>query len=716
MSEHVTKDEWVSDLYTKLSDRIFTFGPASGSPLTNNFILRADGSIGGYSHANETSWGLKGRFLFIYNSLGEPMWLSKRLIERNDGVDEIILLNPGSGTKFIMKQDGEAATMNKDPEYFLYPKDLEISPSGISKVLLIGSCLTALYHEGFSSLYGDVSFDYIPYNFVSQLPEKLLSDVLSYDFQYVQLPLRSVLSDRVIWGLNFNDPTFSDAILDNAYNVIDAMLDTALAYNAKFGILTFVSNFIVPQRSTAPSLHDAFGKSDLCYLIHELNKYISNRIREYKNTYLLDVNHISSSLGKKFILDEIVYFYTHGGVLYQDWDDFGSIPRNEPIPPVETVYDIKKEEFLRGVFRGLESLYRTVKQIDQVKLVVFDLDNTLWRGQIAEDYRHEALPWPRRDGWPVGLWEAVHYLRARGILTALCSKNDYSLVRERWDDVVDPKFISLEDFACLKINWEPKAKNIEEICQEINVKPKSVVFVDDNPVERASVQAALPDVRVIGGNPYLTRRVLLWAPETQIAVMTSESGKREEMVRGQIRREEARNTLTREEFLESLACKVRFIEIMSPSQQEVSRTLELTNKTNQFNTNGKRWSFEELSQFIDGGGRIICLFVQDKFTEYGLVGVFYIKGRNIIQYVMSCRVLGMGVEEFSVSKIVSFIRGVEDEAVTATITQTKDNMPCRNLYTECGFSGIGCEGDTFTFILNKGVDGKCITHIEDMSS
>ncbi|OAG75566.1 HAD-superfamily phosphatase subfamily IIIC/FkbH domain protein [Acetobacter malorum] len=187
--------------------------------------------------------------------------------------------------------------------------------------------------------------------------------------------------------------------------------------------------------------------------------------------------------------------------------------------------------------------YRTTKQVDQVKAVVFDLDNTLWRGQITEHYRPEAQPWPRTDGWPLGIWEAIHYLRARGILVAICSKNDYDYVKNRWDDVIEPKFLSLEDFASVKINQLPKTQNIIDICTEFNIQPKNVVFLNDNPVERSAVASALPDVRVIGANPYLTRRILLWSAETQSVHMTEETGSCETMVSDQTEREETPSSM-----------------------------------------------------------------------------------------------------------------------------------------------------------------------------
>lgn len=714
-----------------VTEFLWFFGPANGTPLSDQLILSPSGEVKGYSHPNERSWRIENYRLLILNEGGDLMWRSIEAFKDPEGLITIVLEHPNSpGSRFILKQRALLASErppsplivtqedkssvkspaphpSDKPERlsdaeFLFPSDLEITPIQIGKVLLVGSCLTALYHEQLQARHPETKFDYIPYNFVSVLPDAPPSPISDYAFQYLQIPLRSVLSDRVIWGFHFNEAGFTKTILEDAYSVIDAMLSSAMIYNEQHGMLTFVSNFIVPQMSTASSLYERGSNNDLVTLVQRLNDYLSEKVATYKNAYLLNVDAVAATIGKRYILDDIVYFYSHGAVTYQDWDDFGSIARNEPIPPLETVYPVKKEAFLDAIFRQMETAYRTTRQVDQVKAVVFDLDNTLWRGQIAEHYRPESQPWPRTDGWPLGIWEAIHYLRARGILVAICSKNDYDYVKSRWDDVIEPKLISLDDFSSVKINWIPKAQNISEICKEFNIKPKSVVFVDDNPVERAAVASALPDVRVIGGNPYLTRRILLWSAETQIARMTEESEKREDMIRGQIEREEKRSTMDRSEFLSSLNCEVSFINITNTDQPEFGRALELTNKTNQFNTTGQRWSFEDIANFLKTGGKILAFKVKDKFTEYGLVGVLYLKGTEITQYVMSCRVLGMEVEEFVVAEAVKLLRAahIGETDITAAIKETPDNTPCREVYLRAGFRELPSQDGLRHFILD----------------
>ena len=118
----------------------------------------------------------------------------------------------------------------------------------------------------------------------------------------------------------------------------------------------------------------------------------------------------------------------------------------------------------------------------------------------------------------------------------------------------------------------------------LSLTPASVVFIDDNPVERAAVQAELPGIRVIGADPFLVRRILLWSPETQRPYLTSESRQRESMLRRQIERETEKASLSRSDFLASLSTRVTLWTVPDTGHPSFTRVFELVNKTNQFNT------------------------------------------------------------------------------------------------------------------------------------
>ncbi len=397
-------------------------------------------------------------------------------------------------------------------------------------------------------------------------------------------------------------------------------------------------------------------------------------------------------MGKRFFLDDVIGFASHNGVwmpAMSEWENFPSWTapeqgRIELVPPLGGLYESRLPELYAALWRQAEAAFRTVTQIDMVKLVIFDLDNTMWRGQIAEHYQPGQRS-PFIDNWPLGVWETVHHLRSRGIAVAIASKNDLSVVESKWDDAVPLPFVKLDDFVTHRINWNPKAESIREIIDELSLTAKSVVFVDDNPVEREAVHTQIPDIRVIGDNPFELRRILLWSPETQVASLSAESGKREDMFRRQFARESEKKKLSREEFLASLACEVEFIELTSPGQMEVTRSLELVNKSNQFNTTGKRWTFAEFSSFLAEGGKALAFKVKDRFVEYGIVGVIFIEGSTIAQFVMSCRVLGMEVERAVIGSVIETLPG----PAKAVRIESDSNSPSHDLYSKCGFSEEG---------------------------
>lgn len=575
---------------------------------------------------------------------------------------------------------------------FLFPRDLEVNPTHLNRVLFIGSCLSRDYVIKFRKINPTGTYDYILFNNAADLPEKSNEEIQQYDFQYIQIPLRSVLTDAVI---RIADNDSADSPIDwielGKYN-IDKMLEKAMSYNTQANVLTFVSNFIVPQGRIAPSLFEQDSDTDLVRIIRELNFYLGEKVRTYSNTYLADVDMIANSIGKKYFLDDTIVFYTHGSLFYPDWSGHERTPywtapspgRIEDVPSLGQTYENKNDEFFEAVHQQMIALYRTVNQIDMVKLVIFDLDNTLWRGQLVEHYQPEAK-WPYSDGWPLGLWEAVHHLTRRGIVVSIASKNDEALVIKKWDDAVQPKFVKFSDFLQPKINWKPKSVNIEELMSELSLTQSSVVFVDDNPVERESVQATFPRMRTIGSDPFVVRRILLWAPETQLPVRTTESKRRTDMLKSQIDREISKQSMSRPEFLNSLASTVTLWKIDATTHQTFSRALELVNKTNQFNTNGKRWTFEECQVFFQNAGKMFAFSVKDKYADYGTVGVIFVQHSSIIQFVMSCRVLGMDIEQAALHELTTAIRKYTDSEITASITYTETNTPCREVYKNSGF-------------------------------
>ncbi|WP_311273547.1 MULTISPECIES: HAD-IIIC family phosphatase [unclassified Rhizobium] len=583
-----------------------------------------------------------------------------------------------------------------DTSDFLFPRDLEINPTKFGKFLIIGSCMSEILRDYYRWKHPSTQVDHILFNGASDIPEPP-SQLGDYDFQIIQMPVRSVVSDAVIDIGRLKDAEFAKAILQQGVNSINAMLDAALKFNARNGLLTFVTNFVVPQRHLSSSIYNQNTHHDVTTIISELNAYLAHRVRDLRNVYLVDIEMIASSVGKRFFLDDNIGFSTHGSVFHPAWEKeeneaYWTAPmpgRMDVVPSVGETYPSNAGDFYDAVLRQIEAIFRTVNQIDQVKMVIFDLDNTLWRGQLVEHYQN-GLQWPTSDGWPLGVWEAVQHLKSRGIILAICSKNDHQHVVDGWSKAVNTSWISLDDFPIQRINWEPKSANIESIMRDASLTPKSVLFVDDNPVERASVQAAFPGIRTIGSDPFVIRRLLMWSPELQVAKLSKESEDRATAILGQIDREKSKTSLSREDFLQSLDSVLTFDFIRSPSDTQFDRSLELLNKTNQFNTTGKRWTFQDISEYLDGGGLIATFSVNDRFVSYGLVGVMLIKDGNFDQFAMSCRVLGMGIEVGAIHYVMQNLGWMfHTKKFTADFKLTSANSVCKDFYQRAGFAVSG---------------------------
>lgn len=523
---------------------------------------------------------------------------------------------------------------------FRVPTALQVTETPLRRVLIVGSCMVEGFPEWLVNAQPRSEADYVLFNNASELPKSPPRPAADYDFQILQIPLRSLIPEHQQFRLGFDDIAGYEALFETSVTRLQHMLEAGLAYHERYRLLTFVTNLLVPQSDQIGRLMPRADLRNSSYFVRKLNDVLAAEVDRRQNCFLLDVDAISASLGRSTVQDDSLWTSVHGSVL-GDWDYERDSARIEPILPVSSFVPIRTHDFLTAMWRESVAMFRTLRQIDSIKLVIIDLDDTIWRGVLAET---SQITTDTTEGWPNGIVEALLALKRRGILLAIVSKNTEELVSRLWPDVFGDKLL-LGDFASIKINWEPKAENVAAVLEEINVLPSSVLFIDDNPVERAAVKAAFPAIRVLGRDPYEIRRVLLWSPETQVAAVTSESTRRTEMVQAQIRRDGLRSRMTREEFLASLDVRVAVDRVSSTSNRGFARALELINKTNQFNSTGERWTMEQASTFFEDGGRFFVFTVRDSFTDYGLTAVAIEASGEILQLVMSCRVLGLDVEK-----------------------------------------------------------------------
>jgi FkbH-like protein len=571
---------------------------------------------------------------------------------------------------------------------FRVPSNLSVSGHGASKVLLTGSC-TVINLEGvLKQEYGLECYA----THINGLGTLNWSDLpQDFDFQVISLPMDRILPRHLYLSDDFNNLAVAEARFESATALILDLLFCSMTPNRERGLVTFVYNLLVPQQNPQGRLLPRHDLRNRMFFVEELNRLIHDFVAKHQNAYVIDIDSIAASFGKMHIQDDSVWAISHGGAFSNlDYDldlrfaaaghlRLGSVPRIEDA----TYADLSAFWFLTA--NEVMATYRTVQQRDQVKVVVMDLDDTIWRGIAADPVLHGAFE--MLEGQPMGLIEALAYLKSRGIALALVSKNDHDVVLDAWKRILGHQF-SIANFVVTKINWLSKAANIAEIANELNVGLDSVVFVDDNPREREEITRSLPQVRVLGGDYFGIRRDLLWSPETQVRAITIESSRKTEMLRGQIKREQARSALSREDFLNGLDLKVKMVKITSRTHTNYMRVTELINKTNQFNTTGIRWDDAELEKIFAEEGYLAAFSAVDNSTDYGIIAASVVNLENIFIFVMSCRVIGLDVETTAIRMIEYESSKVGVTAIQSRMIETERNTLSRDLFYRAGYTKI----------------------------
>lgn len=328
------------------------------------------------------------------------------------------------------------------------------------------------------------------------------------------------------------------------------------------------------------------------------------------------------------------------------------------------------------------------------KCVIVDLDNTLWGGVLGEDglegiaigecgcgkAHEEVQRWLLR-------------LRQRGVLLAVCSKNDEALAKEPFTARRE-MVLRLEDFACFVANWQTKADNVAHIQKVLNIGFDSMVFLDDNPVERAMVRQAYPAVCV----PELPEDPAQWVAYLaglnlfETVSFSEEDATRTEQYRVEAKRVEWEASFTSEaEFLANLGMTAQ---VRAFDEHTIPRAAQLTQRSNQFNLRTRRYTEDDLWAFKkDPTVLPLCFTLKDRFGDNGLVSVLIGQRQGttlfLDTWLMSCRVLKRGLEVFALNALVARAKSLGVKTLVGEYLPTKKNAMVAHLYEELGFSPAG---------------------------
>jgi FkbH-like protein len=333
------------------------------------------------------------------------------------------------------------------------------------------------------------------------------------------------------------------------------------------------------------------------------------------------------------------------------------------------------------------------------KCLVLDLDNTLWGGVVGDDGLSGL---ELGEGSAVGeaylaFQRYVRELKERGVLLAACSKNDERVAKSVFDEHPE-MLLRLEDFVAFKANWLPKSENIRAIARELSLPVDALVFVDDNAAERAEVSQALPEVLVLHlpDDPGQYPRALDRARCFESVVLTHEDVQRTATYHA---RKESIDALSRTTDLQAYLRSLDMEATIAPFDQLSSeRVTQLVNKTNQFNLTTPRLTLAAVLRLAsDPTGFTRTIRLHDRFADHGVISVIFGRVARtsllIEAWLMSCRVLGRGVERLVFNNLLALARDRNVQSIVGIYKPTKANGLVRDHYARLGFVRVDAAAD-----------------------
>jgi len=448
-------------------------------------------------------------------------------------------------------------------------------------------------------------------------------------------------------GLQYKIELLSKSELDELINkikmeisiVFNNLTDTSLVIINKFSSLVFSQYDLKSNR--------------MDFLVLELNLYIENR--KQLNIKVIDIDKVISVVSIDKSID-LRYYYSS-----------------------KTLYSI---EFYKKYFKYIKPLFISITGKTK-KALIFDCDNTLWKGILGEDGSEN-----------IKMFQEVQYLAKvlakAGVIIGLCSKNnpeDVDKIIKSHKDMI----LKDEDIVIKKVNWNNKVSNIRSIAKELNIGLDSIVFVDDSDFEVNLIKEELPMVKVIQVpkkeyeyNLLIRDTINLFYNPSQ----TKEDLERVGMYKAQVQRvNEEQKTENIEDYLKSLKLEITtYIDDIN----SIERISQMTQKTNQFNLSTKRYTQKDIESFINNENyTVLAIGVNDKFGDNGIVGLAILKYKSDVAHIdtllMSCRVLGRNIEYRFMDIINKIVMSRGFEKLSSEYRKTLKNEQVSDLYDRYGF-------------------------------
>jgi len=461
------------------------------------------------------------------------------------------------------------------------------------------------------------------------------------------------------------------------------LVETIIFFESFINEITFKSSSMILMHNLEVPVYSPMGiiesKETYGFLesIEDVNRGLRDKYKMSNQVFIYDFNGFCSKIGKTNILDYKMYYLADIKV------------KTQFIPDLCSDYS-----------RYIQPLTYKTK-----KCIVLDLDNTLWGGIVGEVGLEGIYLGPTPEGRLfLEFQKKLLALHNRGIILAINSKNNEE---DAMNVIKNHPYMALREncFAATRINWKDKVSNLKSLAEEINVGLDSMVFFDDDQMNRDMVKTFLPEVLVVDlpkdFSQYLGTFEGLNCFET--LSLSDEDAKRNEMYQAEKNRNKLlKSTTTLSDYLRTLNLIV-YIEEVNISM--IPRIAQLTQKTNQFNLTTKRHTEEDIQKIVnDDNFRIISIRVTDKFGDNGLTGLVIISIKDSVNwhietFLLSCRVIGRKAEEVLLAYVINEAKANNAKFVFGYFNESKKNSLVKDFYLRNGFEMIDrtVQGDTWRF-------------------
>jgi FkbH-like protein len=439
------------------------------------------------------------------------------------------------------------------------------------------------------------------------------------------------------------------------------------------------SLILINKFTSLPFSHSNIRIKRLDELAKELDRYLEEKIPS--NVRLVDIEKVIASVGVSHSLD-LRYFYSSKALYTVDFFKTYS-------------------EYIQPFIMSANGKAK--------KALIFDCDNTLWKGILGEDgFDNIEMSSRTKDGSIFAEIQSIALaLNKQGILIGLCSKNNPKDVDEVIESHQD-MLLKNEHITINKSNWLDKVSNLKDIAQELNIGLDSLVFVDDSSFEVNLIREQLPEITVLQVPERLYEYPEMLQENLDLFYnlsITAEDNKKIEMYKHQVKRDYIKKEFTDiEDYLASLELKMTIFE---DDESIIPRMSQMTQKTNQFNLTTKRYTDGDIRNFIDDlDSNVYAFSVADKFGDSGVTGLCIVSDNSknesleIDTLLMSCRIIGRNIESAFMDYVIGKIKEKKIGELKAKYIKTLKNYQVKEFYDKFGFKLVDRDESKVNYALS----------------